>query len=84
MRSQPNSNRALTERKLRIVKLTPIALALCEACNAQFQSYERVEHEAEHEMRLACLASTISSGQRRLFFPTLLLSISAVEAVGKW
>src|SRR5437868_2720258 len=32
---------------------------------------------------IKCLASTISSGQRRLFFPTLLLSIAAVGAVEK-
>jgi len=40
--------------------------------------------ELERELTGRCLASTISSGQRRLFFPTQLASIAAVEAVGKW
>jgi hypothetical protein len=41
----------MQERKLRIVKLTPIALASCEACHASFESYQRVEDDAEREMK---------------------------------
>ena len=40
----------MQERKLKIVKLTPIALAICERCKTTFQSYRRVEDEAEREM----------------------------------
>ena len=39
------------ERKFKIVKLTPIALASCERCKTTFQSYQRVEDEAEREMK---------------------------------
>jgi hypothetical protein len=41
----------MPKRKLKIIKGTPIALASCERCHAEFQSYERVEDEAEREMR---------------------------------
>jgi hypothetical protein len=41
----------MPEGKLKIIKRTPIALAFCERCHAEFQSYERVEDEAEREMR---------------------------------
>ena len=41
----------MPERKLNIVKRTPIALAFCEACNMEFHSLRRVEEEAEEEMR---------------------------------
>jgi NMD protein affecting ribosome stability and mRNA decay len=41
----------MQKRKLKIVKLTPIALAVCERCNATFQSYRRGEDEAEREMK---------------------------------
>ena len=37
-------------RKLRILRLTPIALALCEHCNAQFYSRKRVPEEAKAEL----------------------------------
>ncbi len=40
----------MPERKLKIVKLTPIALAVCEGCNMTFQSWQRVEDDAEREM----------------------------------
>jgi hypothetical protein len=39
------------ERKLRIVKRTPIALGFCEACNKEFDSLQRNEDEAEREMK---------------------------------
>ena len=39
------------ERKFKVVKLTPIALASCERCNTTFQSYQRIEDEAEREMK---------------------------------
>lgn len=42
----------MQERKLKIVKLTPIALARCERCNTIFESYQRVEDEAEREMKM--------------------------------
>lgn len=38
-------------RTLRILKLTPIALAVCDPCNRQFNSCQRVEDDAEREMR---------------------------------
>jgi hypothetical protein len=38
------------KRSLRIVKLTPIALGMCEACNAKFQSKQPVESDAEAEI----------------------------------
>ena len=41
----------MQERKFKIVKLTPIALASCERCKITFQSYQRVEDEAEREMK---------------------------------
>lgn len=39
------------DRTLRIIKLTPIALALCETCKMEFHSLERLEEAAEREMR---------------------------------
>jgi NMD protein affecting ribosome stability and mRNA decay len=41
----------MQERKFKVVKLTPIALASCERCNTTFESYQRVEDEAEREMK---------------------------------
>jgi len=41
----------MPEGKLKIIKRTPIALAFCERCHAEFQSHERIEDEAEREMR---------------------------------
>jgi len=41
----------MPERKLKVIKRTPIALALCERCDAEFQSYERIEDEAERAFR---------------------------------
>ena len=38
-------------RTLRILKLTPIALAICDLCQRQFNSCQRVEDDAEREMR---------------------------------
>jgi hypothetical protein len=38
-------------RSLRIVKLTPIALSFCEACQMEFRSTEQVEEDAEAEMK---------------------------------
>ena len=37
-------------RKLRIVRLTPVALALCEHCSGQFHSWKRVQDEAKAEL----------------------------------
>ena len=44
------SNSGMPHRKLRIVRLTPIALALCEHCNGQFHSRKRIEEEAKAEL----------------------------------
>jgi hypothetical protein len=37
-------------RTLRIIKRTPIAIGICEHCNAQFKSKQPVEEDAEAEM----------------------------------
>src|SRR5690349_9103441 len=42
--------RAMQKRKLRIVKRTPVALGICERCNAQFHSKQPVEDNAEIDM----------------------------------
>src|SRR5438067_11922917 len=42
----------MAKRILKIVKLTPIALSYCESCDAQFQSHQPVEDDAEAEMRI--------------------------------
>lgn len=42
---------AMRSRNLKIVKRTPIALAVCEACHMEFHSQQRVEDDAEKEMR---------------------------------
>jgi hypothetical protein len=42
----------MEERKLRIVKLTPIALASCDRCKLTFHSYQHVEDAAEREMKV--------------------------------
>jgi hypothetical protein len=38
-------------RNLRIVKLTPIAIGVCEFCNFQFHSNEPIEDSAEQEIQ---------------------------------
>ena len=40
-------------RNLRIIKLTPIALGVCEACNMRFKSHQPIEDNAEAEMKAA-------------------------------
>ena len=40
----------MQQRKLKVVKLTPIALAVCQRCNMTFQSWQRIEDDAEREM----------------------------------
>jgi NMD protein affecting ribosome stability and mRNA decay len=40
----------MPHRRLRIIRLRPIALALCEHCNAQFHSRKRVPEEAKAEL----------------------------------
>jgi hypothetical protein len=40
-------------RNLKIIKLTPIALGICESCNMRFQSHQPIEDDAEMEMRVA-------------------------------
>jgi len=42
----------MPKRNLRIVKLTPIALAICETCNMQFHSKQPVEENAEIDMKI--------------------------------
>ena len=41
----------MSNRNLRIVKRTPIAIGVCERCNSQFKSSEPVEDDAEAELR---------------------------------
>jgi hypothetical protein len=41
----------MLERKLTIVKRTPIALGFCEACKKEFNSLQRNEDEAERELK---------------------------------
>jgi len=43
-------NCGMPHRKLRVVRLTPIALALCEHCNGQFHSLKRGQEEAKAEL----------------------------------
>lgn len=40
----------MPNRNLRTVKLTPIALGICEACKAEFQSKQPIESDAEAEI----------------------------------
>lgn len=40
-------------RTLRIVKPTPIALSLCDSCQAEFKSMQPIEDNAEAEMKKA-------------------------------
>ncbi len=42
----------MPERNLRIVKRTPIALAICESCNMQFHSKQPVEDNAEIDLKI--------------------------------
>lgn len=44
--------------ELKIIKLTPIALGICDTCNMQFDSRESVEDDAEIEMKAAFDAHT--------------------------
>jgi hypothetical protein len=48
----------MPERKLRIVKCTPMALAFCEACKSEFTSLQRIEDEAEQELKSLFAAHT--------------------------
>ena len=41
---------AMPHRKLRIIRLSPIALALCENCNGQFHSRKRLQEDAKAEL----------------------------------
>jgi hypothetical protein len=41
----------MPERKLTIVKRTPIALGFCESCSMEFNSMERVEDDADADLR---------------------------------
>jgi hypothetical protein len=38
-------------RKLSIVKRTPIALAFCQTCQMEFNSKERIEDDAEEDLK---------------------------------
>jgi len=42
----------MPKRSLRIVKRTPIALAICESCNVQFHSKQPVEENAEIDLKI--------------------------------
>jgi hypothetical protein len=54
-RSPPQfvANWDMADRKLNIIKTTPIAIAVCESCKAQFQSQQSIEEDAEREMKRA-------------------------------
>ena len=41
---------AMPHRKLRIIRLSPLALALCEHCNGQFHSRKRLQEDAKAEL----------------------------------
>jgi hypothetical protein len=41
----------MRSRTLKIVKRTPIALAVCEACDMEFHSQQQIEDDAEKEMK---------------------------------
>ena len=43
----------MAKRSLRIVKLTPIAIGICEFCNMQFKSHQSIEDNAEAELKTA-------------------------------
>ena len=53
----------MTLRTFRVIKSTPIALAVCEACNRQFTSHQPLEDDAEHEMKSAFQAHQCSFGE---------------------
>ena len=62
----------MPERSLRIVKLTPIAIGVCEACNMQFHSNQPIEESAETDLNIQfnkhkCkpLDASQTSGRRR-------------------
>jgi signal transduction histidine kinase len=55
------------KRILKIVKLTPIALSQCESCDAQFQSRQPVEDDAEGEMRTAFEKHTAGAWAPNIF-----------------
>ena len=48
---RPMENYSMPYRNLRIVKLTPIAIGICEGCNCRFHSNEPVEDNAELEIQ---------------------------------
>jgi hypothetical protein len=49
----PDNPKSMPKRALKIIKLTPIALSMCEYCEAQFQSHQPIEQDAETEMRIS-------------------------------
>ena len=56
----------MRSRTLKIVKRTPIALAVCEACAMEFHSHQQIEDDAEKEMKALfdsheCAASAASN-----------------------
>ena len=53
----------MPKRNLRIVKRTPIAIAVCESCNMQFNSHQPIEDDAEAEMRAAFDAHNCNASQ---------------------
>ena len=42
----------MPERNLRLVKLTPIAIGVCEACNMEFHSNQPLEDNAEIDLNI--------------------------------
>jgi hypothetical protein len=48
----------MAKRNLEIVKLTPIAIGICDICNTQFKSHQSIEDDAEAELKSAFDAHT--------------------------
>src|SRR5215472_15209912 len=63
-------------RNLRIVKLTPIALSFCESCKAEFKSTQRIENDAETEMKKAFETHTCN----RDAFPCSIIGVFALPS----
>jgi len=57
-KAQRGAAYGMPKRNLKIIKLTPIALGICESCNMQFESLEALEDDAEIEMKTAFDAHT--------------------------
>ena len=57
-KAQRSGAYGIPKPNLKIIKLTPIALGICESCNMKFESLETLEDDAEIEMKTAFDAHT--------------------------